>query len=761
MFCLPFTADVESLFVLNPCKSVLLKFHRSFLLIVQVTPNKKSRSWLTFKSQKSEKRSLYLSRSVEKNIRVTSNNGDNGSMESAKVLLERLFVKTQNLESTSAEDSELSTSLEVLRSEFEVALSMLRKRERDLKDAERGVLVEERKLNQIKLELERREREIAASFEKQKQLNVELEAVRLNFANQVRQIHDLQYLLRVKDNKLAGSKSMIMEKSAEIEKLRGELGKKDQVVVNLGSVIKSKEEKLIELEKNLKDKETIIFNLKQDIERKEIELADSNKTKEINEERLKTVERELEKQTSVWLMVQNEFQELKSQASGEIGSINESVDDFERVRCLLDALRSELANSRELLASSRAKVESQANQLEKQAEEMSRQSQMLVSFSENLESMKLEVHGKDMDLRSEKTKLKQLELQVTQENTKVKTLEEGLARERHKLEEKSRELSLLTEELEKKKQDYDLMQNVLHSRESELIEAGVQIQNLKSDLSSVASLAERRDDDLVEAKKMLEGFNYEIIQLRELMVGKEEKLVQLMSQLREKEEYIVAMHGELEEIKMRYAEATSVVQKLNNLATNLVSSEEDADIDTKGFGTEGELNIRLEMELKMVKETLRQKEVELLEAQRQLVVKEEEIKSIQERWKMREEKTDIYEKVVPENEKLEIDGLRELYSLVQENMGEKNLGDLVTEKLQMELVQLEADTARIALQRISDLTENIVRNIDNVDYEGSGLNFEIEEGCFVEAEEEIFHLCSLTERLVREAGMRMRDNVLD
>jgi hypothetical protein len=109
---------------------------------------------------------------------------------------------------------------------------------------------------------------------------------------------------------------------------------------------------------------------------------------------------------------------------------------------------------------------------------------------------------------------------------------------------------------------------------------------------------------------------------------------------------------------------------------------------------------------------------------------------------------------VPENEKLELDGLRELYSLVQENVGEKNLGDLVTEKLQMELMQLEADTARIALQRISDLTENIVRSTGNVDYDGSDLNFETEEGCFVEAEEEIFHLCSLTERLVREAGMR-------
>jgi chromosome segregation ATPase len=724
------------------------------LFIVQVTPNKKSRSWLTFRSQQREKRSLYLYRSVVKNLGVTSNNGDNESMESARVLLERLFVKTQNLESTSAENSELSTSLEVLRSEFEVALSTLRKRERDLKDAEKGVLVEERKLKQIKLELERREREIAASCEKQNQLNVELEAVRLNFANQVRQIHDLQYLLRIKDNKLGGSKLTIMEKSAEIEKLRGELGKKDQVVVNLGSVIKSKEEKLIELEKNLKDKERTIINSKQEIERKEIELADSNTMREVNEERLKTVERELEKQKSVWLMAQNEFQELKSQASGEIGSIKESVDDFERVRCLLDALRSEMASSRELLASSRAKVKSQANQLEKQAGEMNQQRQMLLSFSENLENMKLEFHRKDMDLRSEKTKLKQLGLQVTQENAKVKTLEEGLARERHELEEKSRELSLLMEELEKKKQDFDIMQNVLHNRESELAEARVQIQNLKSELGSVTSLAERRDKDLFEAKKKLEGVNYEILQLRELMVGKEEQLVQLMSQLHEKEEYIIAMQGELQEIKMRHAEATSVVEKLTDLTTNLASNKEDAVIDITAFDAEGELNIRLKMELKMVKETLRQKEVELLKAQRQLVVKEEEIKSIWERWKMREEKSELYEMEVPENEKLELDGLRELYSLVQENVGEKNLGDLVTEKLQMELVQLEADTARIALQRISDLTENIVRSTGNVDYDGSDLNFETEEGCFVEAEEEIFHLCSLTERLVREAGMR-------
>lgn len=726
------------------------------MLIVQATSNNKLRTWLTFKSRKREKRSLYLSKSVVKNLGVISNNGDDGSTESARVLLEQLFAKTQNLESTSAEDSALSTSLEVLRSDFEVALSTLRKRERDLKDAERRVLVEERKLKQTKLELERREREIAASFEKQKQLNVELEAVRLNFVNQVRQIHDLQYLLRVKDNKLAGSKSMIMEKMAEIEKLKGELGKKDQVVVNLGSVIKYKEEKLIEFEKKLKDKEATIINLKQEIDRKEIELADSNEARELNVERLKTVERELEKQTSAWSIAQNEFQELMSQASGEISSIRESVDDFERVRCLLDALRSELASSCELLTSSRAKVEFQANQLEKQAEEMSQQRKMLLSYSENLESMKLEVHRKNMDLTSEKTKLKQLLLQVSHETAKVKTLEEELAREREKLKEKSTEVSLLTEELEKKKQDFDIMQNMLHIRESELAEARFQIQNLKSELGSITSLAERRDKDLAEAKEKLEGVNYEIVQLRKLMVDKEEKFVQLVSRLNEKEEHIVAMQGELQEIKMRHAEATLVVQELTDLTTNLIVNEEHSEINHTGTHAEGELVIGLEMELKMelkmVKETLRQKEVELLEAQRQLVVKEEELKSIQERWKERE-------KEIPEIDKLEIDGLRELYSLVQENVGGKNLGDLVTEKLQTELVQLEAETARIALQRISELTENIVRSTGNVNYEGSDLNSKIEEGCLEEAEKEIFHLCSLTEQLVREAGMR--DNVLD
>ncbi|KAF3329548.1 centrosome-associated protein CEP250 isoform X1 [Carex littledalei] len=715
---------------------------------VNVISNKKLRTWLPFKSQKREKISLYLSRPVVKNLctGVTSNYGGNGSIESARVLLEQLFAKTQNLESTSAEDSELSTSLEVLRSEFEAALSTLRKRERDLKDAERRVLVEERTFKQTKLELERREREIAASFEKQEQLKVELEAVRLNFANQVRQIRDLQYLLRAKDDKLVGSKSTIMEKSAEIEKLKVELEKKDQMVVKLGSVIESKEEKLIEYEKILKDKEATIINLKQEIERKEIELADSNELRELNEERLKTVERELQDQTSAWLNARNEFQELKSQASSEIGSIKESVDDFKRVRCLLDALRSELASSRELLTSSRAKVEFQANQLEEQSHEISQQRKMLLSYSENLESIKSEVDRRNMDLRSERAKLTQLELQVAQETSKVKTLEEELARERDKLEEKSREVQLLTEELEKKKQDFDIMQNVFQIRESELAEARVQIQNLKSELGSITSLAEKKDKDLVEAKKRLEGVSDEIIQLRKLMDGKEEQFLQLMSRLHEKEEHIVAMQDELQEIKMRHAEATLVVHELTDLTTNLAANEELTEIGRTGSDAERELDIRLEMELKMVKQTLREKEVELLEAQRQLAVKEKELKSIRESWKEKE-------KEIPENAKLEIDDLRELYSLVQETVAEKNLGDLVTEMLQMELVQVEAETTKIALQKITELTENIVRSIGNNKLEGSNLNFKIEEGCFEEAEKGIFRLFSLTERLVGEAGM--------
>lgn len=709
--------------------------------------NKKLTTWLPFISQKREKISLYLSRPVVKNLctGVTSNSGGNGSIESARVLLDQLFAKTQNLESTSAADSELSTSLEVLRSEFEAALSTLRKRERDLKDAERRVLVEERTFKQTELELERREREIAASFEKQEQLKVELEAVRLNFANQVRQIRDLQYLLRAKDDKLVGLKSTIMEKSVEIEKIKVELEKKDQVVVKLSSVIESKEEKLIEFEKILKDKEATIINLKHEIERKEIELADSNKLRELNEQRLKTVELELEDQTSAWLNARNEFQELKSQASGEIGSIKESVDYFERVRCLLDALRSELASSRELLASSHAKAELQANQLEEQSHEISQQRKMLLSYSENLESIKLEVDRKNMDLISERAKLTQLELQVTQETSKVKTLEEELARERDKLEEKSREVSLLTEELEKKKHDFDIMQNVFQIRESELAEARVQIQSLESGLGSVTSVAERKDKDLVEAKKMLEEVNDEIIQLRKVMDAKEEQFLQLMYRLHEKEEHIVAMQDELREIKMRHAEATLVVHKLTDLTTNLVGNEEVSEIGCMGSDAEGELNIRLEMELKTVKETLREKEVELVEAQRQLVRKEEELKSIRERWKEREKESEFQE--------VEIDGLRELYSLVQGSVGEKNLGDLVTEKLEMELVQVEAETTKIALQKIAELTENIVTSIGNNKVEGCNLNLKIEEGCFEEAEKGIFRLFCLTEQLVGEAQL--------
>ncbi|KAJ3679136.1 hypothetical protein LUZ60_017147 [Juncus effusus] len=702
------------------------------------------RPWIAFKSQKREKHGSSLSRSVVKNLNcdLSDNNGENESIESARVLLERLFVKTQNLEISSQGDSELNSSLEGLKSEFEAALSTLRKREIDLKEAEKRVLIEERKLNETKLVLERREREISASFEKQKLMNEELERNQLNLARQARQINDLKFLMEEKDKYLTDLKSTIMEKSAKIEDLKSELIKKDETVRLLQLEIKPKEENLIEFEKVFEEKNAEITELKQEIERKETELSESNKLRKLNEDKLITAERELEKQTNECIEAQNELKQLELQANKQINNnIKESFDDFERVRSLLSVLRSELECSTESLSLSRVKLELQAKQIEKQSEELNEQRDLFLSFSENLKNMKLEIERENSDLENKQNMMKQLELDVSLEREKVDILEGELAREREKLKEKTQDVLLLRTELEKKNLDFKNLESILQIRESELVESGIQIQDLKSEFSSTRSAVERKDSELSEARKKLEGVNCEIAQLNELLVGKEEQFVQLMSRLEEKEHCISAMQDELQGIRIRYAKATSVVQTI-------------ADLTGESLNGEDELDMRLEM----IKESLENKEVELVEAKRQLAVKEQELNSMQERWR----EFEILEIEKPGNEILgNADELRELYSAVQQQVGERNLGNLVTQKLELELAKLEAQAVSIALKNVYCLTQKLVEITDGngiVEFGGSNLKFENETDGFEEAEREVYRILSLSERILKDSGINKNES---
>lgn len=754
-----------------------------FLQHYHLNLNQKQRFLVYLKTQKKINCRPLIIRSALKKLQSDVSNGDNGATEPARVLLERLFTKTQKLEemvsrdSSLSDDAELNMNLEILESDLQAALSVLRKKEADLQDAERRVLVEQTKLNLTKQDLERRGEEITIVFDKQLQMEEDLKKANSELAYRARQIEDLKLLVEEQGEKITSLQVAVSQKEDVLEQLEKELMMKNEEARILSSAISSKEKLLYEADKVIREQETKIEELQQDIKEKEHDLVELLKMRKAKEERIKVLEATLEKQTVEWLQAQKELKELTEQASQSINDM-ESFEDFQRVRSLLAAVRSELISSQEFLASSRGKMEDQAYQFEKQVAEINEQKFIVMSYSENLKVAQIEVEDKRFELRAAHAQCKELETQLSGERKYIERLQEELSRERASLEQKTEKVALLQNELRDKELEYSDTQNLLQVKESELVEASLQIQHLKSEKASVQLLLQEKDNDYFNAQKNLAEVNHDIAELQRLLNSKEEQLIQTTTRLQEKEEKIQIMQHELDSSKLKYSEATSIVQRIAQLTNKLVVAAKDeencitAPVDEGGLlgdvGHDASFRKKkqLETELEMVKELLRQKEMDFLAAQKALTIKEEELRAVLKRSDMQEKELKAIEGPWGD-----ADELMKLHSLAQERIGGRSVGDLAIERLQLEVAQLDAEAATTALQKLADMTCQLLKDTDpsmdmgtvmlpaqcvgigggsNADPNGTIKGLE-------EAEEEVARLFALTEQIVNEAGFSVTE----
>ncbi|XP_008795863.1 trichoplein keratin filament-binding protein isoform X2 [Phoenix dactylifera] len=746
-----------------------------------LTLNQKQRFLVSLKAQRKINCRPLVIRSALKKLQSDVSNGDNGATEPAGVLLERLFAKRQKLEemmsrdSNLSDDAELNMNLEILESDIQAALSALRMKEEDLQDAERRVLVEQTKLNLTKQDLERREEEITTVFDKQLQMEEDLKKANGDLASQARQIEDLKLLVEEQGEKIASLQVSLSQKEDVLEKLENELMMKNEEARILSSAIDSKEQLLYEANEVIREQETKIEALQQDIKEKEHDLAESLKMRKADEERTKVLEATLEKQTVEWLKAQKELKELTEQASQNINDMEESFEEFQRVRSLLAAVRSELISSQEFLASSRRKMEDQAFQFEKQVAEINEQKFLVMSYSENLKVAQIKVENKRSELRVAHARCKELETQLSVEKENIERLQEDLSRERASLEQKTQKVALLQNELREKEMEYSDIQNLLQVKESELVEASLQIQHLKSEKAHVQAILQEKDNDYFNAQKKLAEVNHDIAELQRLINSKEEQLIQTTTRLQEKEEKIQIMQHDLDNTKLKYSEATSIVQRIAQLTNKLVVSVKDEEGCISAPVDEGSLlgdvghdasfgkQKQLETELEMVKKSLRQKEMDFLAAQKALTIKEQEFRAALKRLDMQEKEL----KTMKERLRGDADGLMKLYSLAQERIGGRSVGDLAIERLQVEVAQLEAEAATTALQKLADMTCQLLKDPDpNMDIgtvmlpaEGVGssaYSYGRIKG-LEEAEKEVAHLFALTEQLVNEARISVTE----
>jgi len=219
--------------------------------------------------------------------------------------------------------------------------------------------------------------------------------------------------------------------------------------------------------------------------------------------------------------------------------------------------------------------------------------------------------------------------------------------------------------------------------------------------------------------------------------------------LEEKKEQMNMMQLDLDNNEIKLSEASMLMKNISDLTKSLVASEREGkgvrmDEDSLLIKTnyelfaakrallERELELRhfwensaedmkryqqREAEIEALKELLKEKEKEILAAHRALAVKDEELKVLLDRWEDREtEIMKMREEVIEE-----ANGLNTLHATVQNRIGDKTLGELAVEKLELEAAKLDVEAGVHALRNLVNLSNELIRE-KNVSFEVSSNN---------------------------------------
>lgn len=671
-----------------------------------------------------------------------NNTNNNGLKDPARVALERLFIQTQRLEeqmmtgSGSANDSNYGLNLEALESDLQTALAALKAKEEELQAAERAVALDRRKVEQARKDLDCHEKEVFTSQILQRRLEEELKKSRDDFVVQAGELKEAKLMLDEREREIISVRCALAEKEEELGRLRKELAKKDEEIVKIVADLKSRDGLISQADEVIAKQESEIRELHRILKERENELVEADKKRREEEQKLKVSEATLEDRVVAWYMAQQELKKLAQEVSKYRVNSLATEEELKRVRNLLAEVKGELTTSQKSLESSRQRLQAQQAQLELQRMELSKQRNKIQSYATSLRHAQLEIESERENLRLAETYRKELEQHLANERCTLDELQKELHREKSSLNQAVEEVKFLKKELEQKNAAFSDAQTLLQLKESELVAARLEMQCLKSDISSVQHILSDKDKDLVVAQKNLENLQEEISQFKSLMRDKEDQLLKATLMLKDKEEQVKMMQLNLNDNKLKLSEATSVVEHIADLTRILVESAKEGNVLTMDedslimqtncelFATNRallETKLQLqhlqemsvedlrkqkqsETELKAMKECLREKEKELLETHRALALKDQELKTLLNRWDIREkELAKMREEVIEE-----ANSLNSLHAIVQKRLGDKTLGELALEKLELEAAHLEIEAAASALRNLADLSHKLL-----------------------------------------------------
>lgn len=692
---------------------------------------------------------------------------DSGAAEPSRSFLERFNIQKQKLEEQTSEDLNLTRDLQLglgsLESALQVAWAVLKKKEKDRREAEMKVILEYNELHQEKEELDSREEELSAASFNYKKLEEELKQSNLDLNTQATEISDLKLQVKDRDQDISMSQHGLSLKEEEINKMMNYLMRKSEDSTNLEIELRSRITLLNAANDVVKRQELVIQELRQAILVKEKEAVVLLNLCKVENEKLEGAQKNLEKQTTAWLLAQEELKKLAYEASKNGREEKETVAGFINVKKLLANVRSELVSTQKALSSSREKWNAQQKLLEKQLIELEEQRSNVATYMTSLKDAQIKVDSERIKLNTAEAQNQEFELYLSLNKELIKGLQLELSEEKSSVQHAIGEMYSLQERLHKIIADHEVTIKLLEVKEEELVEGRPKIQHFSSEKASLQLILEEKTLELSNIRNMLEDVNQEMTELRGFMDGREGQLNQVSTMLKETEEHGQKIQHEVSDAKIRFSEAETVDEQIAELTKdevcdtlNLCSEMEhkcyhllERPIDVFRWKKE-----QLETVLESTLESLSLKEMEVLAGQRALTIKNGELGMVLQRLDEREKEL----RMMKEELDRDVDHLQDLCTLTQEKVGGRSVEDLAFEKLQLEASHLEFETAISA--QVTEMSQQLINqahlnmevdyNIKKVTHE-NGINANKESFSSVQAK--LAQFSALTDQLVKQAGI--------
>ncbi|KAM7256940.1 hypothetical protein ACFE04_012681 [Oxalis oulophora] len=364
--------------------------------------------------------------------------------------------------------------------------------------------------------------------------------------------------------------------------------------------------------------------------------------------------------------------------------------------------------------------------LEEEFVQLREEKKNIESYIVTLKSAQLEIENEKVKIKLAEAKNRELEQEQDISMDLIDDLQKKLQHERDSLQQAIGEMSSLQDEIGKRNTEFNQARDLLQVTESKLIAAEIKIKHLQSEYGSFNTSIEQKNREITCTIKKLQELNEDIEELKIFVSSKEDHLIQENAMLKEKDEYVLTMKDELSCTKAKAYEAEQVVDRV--FENNMVISTEDDTL--KPF--DGDYKFLCEW----LQAQINGSRVQLWRAQAALA------KVIQ---KLDERDTEI---AVLKGKNTE--GPERIYDLVPKRIGESMLGDIVTEKLQLESAQLDVEIVTTAIQKLSKSTVELL-NKTSLDIMDLDLTITAEnDDDLIRLKKQVARLSALSDLFVKE-----------